>query len=92
MIRVQNRPILILQHLRAEGLDVELHGGLHITQSLLISVALADDHAPHAHRLGHSAVGVLFDDDFEIPHGFKVLAGSWSGKMHLRMAGYGAQH
>ena len=51
----------------AEGLDMEGDCRPDIGKRLLVSVALADDHATgKAKRISDVAIGVLFDDDFQL--------------------------
>ena len=52
---------------RAESLDMEGDCGADIRERSLVSVALADDRATrNAERISDVAIGVLFDDDFQL--------------------------
>ncbi len=51
-----------------KGLNMKSNCGLHIRQGFFGSIALTDDDAFQAHRVGNITVRVFFDDDFDSFH------------------------
>jgi len=57
---------IVVQVITTEGFQMEGDGRFDIRESGLIGVALPYDDAVQAQGIGDEAVGVLFDDDFQL--------------------------
>ena len=57
----------------AERLNVKSDRRLHIRQRLLIGVALTDNHTLQSNRIRNVPVGMLLDDDFDLPHDYDAI-------------------
>ena len=59
-----------LEAVWAKRFEVKGNGALHILERSFFRVALSNDHAIHAERVGNEPIRVLFDHDFEcVGHG-----------------------
>jgi len=53
---------------RTEGFDVSFYRGFQVGKSLLVRVSLTERQTLYADRIGKTAVGMLFSDDFHDLH------------------------
>jgi hypothetical protein len=64
---------LVFGDIRPKALDVKFDGRLDIRNGRFIGVTFSYNHTMDAERVGHIAVRVLLDNDFDLPHGEDLL-------------------